>query len=224
MEVVGQRAADGGGALLHRLKALLQASLGLVVRAHPPVAVGAGRLERQRAVGGDVDRHRMADVDEARVGMQEADVGALASLGAVSQRIVDFLAVQQRAQHAQVFAEGAGLDRVLAHDTHRGVAGADAQEGAAGRQLVDGGDRMRGDRRQPHAGHRHAGAEPDARSVGRRQRQHGVGIGIEHLQIGRPGGVVAHRLEIDEQPPVRYARDDRDSEFHGVLPGNDRFS
>jgi len=74
--------------------------------------------------------------------------------------------------------------RILAHDAHRGVAGADAEEHPAGRQLVDGGDRMAvtGASRTPH---RHAGAEPDARGVGRRQRQHRVGVGIEHLRIGR---------------------------------------
>ena len=74
----------------------------------------------------------MLDVDEAFLGVQEADVG----LATVAQRVVDLLAVQQGAQHAQVFAELARLHRVLAHDAHGGVARADAEEGAPGASLL----------------------------------------------------------------------------------------
>jgi hypothetical protein len=153
----------------------------------------------------------MGDIDEAPVGMQEADVALLAA-----QLVVDFLAVKQGAQHAQVLAELASLHRVLAHDTHRCVAGADAKEDAARRLLVDGGDRMRRHRRQPHAGHGDTSAQPNARGVGRRQGQHGIGVGIEHLRIGGPGRVVAHRLEVDEQFPVRDTGNDSHTELHGL--------
>ncbi|CAN5727786.1 hypothetical protein BH10PSE6_BH10PSE6_41620 [soil metagenome] len=212
VEVVGEGAAHGIGALAHGLEALLQPCARLVVRADAAVAVGARAPERQRAVGGDIDRYRMLDIDKAPVGMQEADLLPLAV-----QLVLDLLAVQEGTQHTQILAEGARLHRVLAHHAHRGVAGADAEEGAAGRELVNGGDRVRRDRGESHRRHGDAGAEPDARGVGRRERQHRIGVRVEHLRIGRPGAVVAHRLEVDEELPVRDARNDGDTEFHGDL-------
>ena len=137
---------------------------------------------------------------------------------AVAQRVVDLLAVQQGAQHAQVLAELARLHRVLAHDAHGGVAGADAEEGAAGRELVDGGDRMGGDRRQPDA------ARPTRRCRGGCARCWPPPAPASRRRRNRasanrpPRRVVAHRLEVDEQLPVRHARDDGDSELHGPSP------
>jgi hypothetical protein len=139
----------------------------------------------------------------------------IAVLITVEECVVDFLAMEQRAQHTQILAERLGLDRVLAHDPHGGVARADAEKNPAGRELVDRGDGMRRHRREPNASHRDTRSQPNARGIGSRQRKRRVGVGIEHLGVGRPGTVVAHRLQIDEQRPVADARRDRDTEFHG---------
>ena len=85
-----------------------------------------------------MDRHRRREAEEAHIPVLEPDRARRAVMAEF-----DFLAMQQAAHHAQILPEGRRLHRLQAHDAHGGVAGADAEEGAAGRQAVDGRDGMR---------------------------------------------------------------------------------
>jgi hypothetical protein len=119
------------------------------------IAVRAGGRERQRSVRRDVDRHRLRDVEEPHVLVQEADRPRHAI-----QRVLHLFAMQQRTHDAQVFGEYLRLHRVHPHHAHGGVACAYTEENAAWCDLVDGRDRMRGDRRSARTDDRDTGAEP----------------------------------------------------------------
>ena len=61
-------------------------------------------------------------------------------------------------------------------------------------------------------------AEPDARGVVRRQRQHGITIGPDHLRIRHPAVVVAELLRVLQQLPVVDLGCDHCAELHvGLL-------
>src|SRR5271156_852903 len=104
--------------------------LGTAGHRDPAVAEFAGRAQRLRPVGRDVDRDGLIEVDEVTVAMEKLYLARLAGVS-----VVDLLAVEQRAHHAQIFAELTRRHRVLPHHTHRGMAGADTQKDAAGRKL-----------------------------------------------------------------------------------------
>jgi hypothetical protein len=177
----GQAAADRGAPLLHRLQALLQPRARLVVRADASVAVGTAtsapadrRLRRRSAPAWPTSM-------KPRSAMEEADRLALAV-----RVVLDLLAVQQRAQHSQVLAEGASLHRILPitrmavwpvpmpRNTRPGASWLiEAIECA-----VTGASRVGATATPVPSRMREvlAGGE----------RQHGVGVRIEHLRIGLP--------------------------------------
>src|SRR5579863_7301401 len=98
----------------------------------PSVAIRARGLACLGAVGGDIDRDVIVEIDEVAVTMQELYLAGLAAIG-----VVDRLAVQEFARHAQIFSEILDPDRILPHHAHRRVAGADSQERSPRGDLVD---------------------------------------------------------------------------------------
>ena len=151
---------------------------------HGAVAMLAGQRQGARAEAGDVEGNFVREVDEALVRHDVANGdGGLAVQG--------FLAAQQRLQFAEVgVVVGDALRRAAQHP-HGRIAGADAAEGAARRQRIDGGDGGGGHRCRPGAGHRHPGAQANARSAHRRQGQRGVAVRPQHLAVRQPSVAVA---------------------------------
>ena len=214
VEVLRQRAARLLRPGLHPVEIARHDAQGLRARADAPVAELARDLERPRPVGRDMDRHRRLEADEAHLPVLEPDRPRHAVMGEL-----DLLAVEEPAHDAEIVPEGGGFHRLVSHDAHGGVARADAEKGAAGREAVDGGDRMRGHRGEPRARYRHAGAEADARGVGGRQRQHGVAVRPDHLAVRRPAGIVAELLgELQRLPLVDLGVDHRAELHGGFLP------
>ena len=77
---------------------------------------------------------------------------------------------------------------------HRGVADAPAEQRAAGRQLVDGGDGGRGDGRVPVHRVGEQRAELDALGGLGRGGEHHVGVATAELRVGEPDHVPAQVL------------------------------
>src|SRR5512146_1049543 len=69
-------------------------------RGDPAVAEFAGGLARFGPVGGNVNRNRIVEVDEPAVAMKKLYLAR-----AAAKRVLDRLAMQQRAHHPQVLAE-----------------------------------------------------------------------------------------------------------------------
>jgi hypothetical protein len=122
-----------------------------------PVAQLAGQGLRLRAEARDVDRDRVIEIDEAVLPHLEAD-----RVRFPVQGVVDLLAAEQRPHRLHVLLERAEAHRLLAEGAHRGVAGAEADEAAAGGDPVDGGDAVGHHRREAQAGHVQPGAETHA--------------------------------------------------------------
>src|SRR5208282_6082826 len=76
----------------------------------PAVSECARRLTGLRPIGRDIDRNAVVQVDEVAVAMDELYLAGLAAIG-----VVDGVAVEQLAHHAQIFPELLGGHRVLAH-------------------------------------------------------------------------------------------------------------
>ena len=79
-----------------------------------------------------------------------------------------------------------------------GVAGAEADDAAAGRQAIDGGDAVGDHRGEPEAGHVHAGAEPHAARLLGGQGEHGPAVGPDHRAVGHPAVAVAEVLGVGD--------------------------
>jgi len=137
---------------------------------------------------------------------------------AAAKGVLNRLAMQQRAHNFQVLAELGDRHWVLPHHAHRGVPGADAQERAAGRDLVDARDGVRGDRRQTRASNRYPRTDLDPARIGRRQRERRVAVGPDHLRVRNPGSVEAQVLGVADELPLINVRVDTDSKFHHI-PG-----
>ena len=143
-------------------------------------AVGAAARHAQgaRAAGGDPDRHRPVVGQMRRPGRPD----------------VDPLAVQQRAHQERARLQLLDARRAEPRQPDRGVAHAPAEQGAAGRQLVD-----RRDGRRRHGGmpvHRVGQERPEGDALGRprgRRQQH-VGVAAAKLGIRLERGVPAQRL------------------------------
>jgi hypothetical protein len=133
-------------------------------------------------------------------------------------RVVDGLTREQRTHDAEIFAELLQRHRILAHHAHRGVAGADAEEDPARRELIDARDRMCGHGRDARAGDRDAGADVNALRVDRRERHRRVAVGPDHLRVGNPGHVVAELLGVTDELPLVDVGIEHDAEFHRCLP------
>ena len=108
--------------------------------------------------------------------MQELNLLTHTAVGVINR-----LAVEQCTHYAEVFAKFLNRHWVLAHHAHCGMASADAEKHSAGRNLIDGRDRMCGDRRDARAGNCDPGADLDAFCIGRDQRQGGVAVRPDHL-------------------------------------------
>src|SRR5713101_5950420 len=178
-------------------------------RRYPAVTVHPGGFARPGTIGRNIDRNRVFEVDEVAIAMEKSDLAGRASEG-----VIDRLAVEQRADHAQIFAELLEWHRMLPHHAHRGMPRPDPEKDAPRRDLVDRRDRMRGNRRDTSAGNRDAGANLDALGGLRRERQRGVAVGPDHLGVGYPGAVVTQLLCVTDQVPFIDMSVEADSEFH----------
>src|SRR5216684_2921520 len=178
-------------------------------RRDPAVTVHPGGFARLGAIGRNIDRNRVFEVDEVAIAMEESNLAGHATKG-----VIDRLAVEQRADHAQVLAELLERHRMLPHHTHRGVPRPDPEKDAPRRDLVDRRDRMRGNRRDTSAGNRDAGANLDALGGLRRERHRGVAVGPDHLRVGHPGAIVTQFLDVTNQVPFIDMSVEADSEFH----------
>ena len=112
-------------------------------------------------------------------------------MGDTVQRVLDLLAAEQGADHADIFGEGLNGGRPLPHGPHGRVASADPHKGAARRQAGRGGDTVGRHGRQTQAGHGDARADPDGLGLLGNQRQNGPGVGADHLAVGHPTEVIA---------------------------------
>ena len=184
-------------------------AVGIGERGDPSVADLARELERLGAVGRDVNRNRILEIDITVIGMEKAD-RALALALAVHH----FLAAQQLAAHLDILAHPFELDRRQAHRIASGKAGADTQHRAARREQVDGRDRMGGDRLDAVGGNRHAGAELDSLRMLGGEREAYVDVAVDHLRIVKPGVTEAVILGYHQVfPGIRTGRV-CDREFH----------
>ena len=137
--------------------------------------------------------------------------------GDAVERVVHRLATQQCREDAQILRERGDAHGALAHAAHRGIAGADAEEHAPGRQPVQRRHRRDLHRRDARAADRRAGTDAQALRFARRQRQHGVAVGEQHLAVGHPDRVVAKRLDMAEEADFIDVRHDAEAELHAVL-------
>ena len=176
-----------------------------------PVAQLAGQGLRLRAEGRDVDRDRVVEIDEAMLAHLEPD-----RVGLAVQRVVDLFAAEQGADGLHVRLERSEAHRLLAERAHRGVAGAEPDEAAAGREAVDGGDAVRRHRREPEPGHVHPGAEAHAPRLLGGQGQHRPAVRPDHLAVGDPAVRVAEVLGVGDVADLVDLGVD-DAEVHGYL-------
>ena len=150
----------------------------------------------------------MLDIDVFQIEVLKPD-----RVGRAVQRIIDFFAAQQRPHDPDIFGEGFDAHRRLTHGAHRRVAGAKADKGAARRQPVDRGDRVRRHRRQPQAADRQPGAEFDRARLLRRQGQNRPGVGTDQMAVGGPAIVVAKILGMGDETDLVDFRPG-DAKFH----------
>ena len=94
----------------------------------------------------------------------------------------------------------------------------DPQKHAAGRDAVDRGDGMGGDRRDARTGNRHARAEPDPRRILCGQGKRGVAVRPDHLRVGHPRRVESQVFDVFEDVPVVDFGMRGNAELHGVPP------
>ena len=170
---------------------------------HHPLGMQRRHGDHLGAAGRDLDRHlgaALGDPGDAAGGRRVVQV-QLRHRRRHLVRDVDLveahrLAAQVGLQLPQVALELRQPGRRAAEMGERRIAAADAQHGAAVRDAVDAGDRGR--RRRGMAGHRvgDAGAEPDPRRDGGRERQRDIGIAREVLRIDHQHAVPAGRLDL----------------------------
>src|SRR5712692_6891278 len=83
-------------------------------RRYPAVTVHPGGFARPGTIGRNIDRNRVFEVDEVAIAMEKSNLAGRASKG-----VIDRLAVEQRPDHAQIFAELFEWHRMLPHHAHR---------------------------------------------------------------------------------------------------------
>src|SRR5216684_1680550 len=173
---------------------------------YPAVTVHPDGFACPGTIGRNIDRNRVFEVDEVAIAMEESNLAGHAAEG-----VFDRLAVEQRADHAQIFAELLERHRMLPHHAHRGMPRPDPEKDAPRRDLVDRRDRMRGNRRDTSAGNRDAGANLDALGGLRRERHRGVAVGPDHLGVGF---TQARSVDVTNQVPFIDMSVEADSEFY----------
>ena len=179
----------------------------------PAVADLSDDLHRAGAVGGDVDGDEVVEVEELGVlAVDEADPALLAGDVVGVEHV---LAVEQSAHLLGVLAVAGDRVGGQAHGVASGVAGADAEDDASGRQLVERGDGGGGDRGDAVGGDGDQGAELDRRGVVRGEGHGRVDVGVDELGVVEPGVGEAGGLgALDFLPGVDPAGDS-DSVVHG---------
>jgi hypothetical protein len=70
-------------------------------------------------------------------------------------------------------------------------------------------------RRDARAADRGAGSDAQARRLPSGEREHGVAVGIQHLAVGDPDGVVAERFGVTEKADLVDVGHHGEAEFHG---------
>jgi len=90
----------------------------------------------------------------------------------------------------------------------------DAQKHPARRQSIDRRHRRGLHRGDPRAANR--GARPDAQParLPRRQRQHGIAVGKQHLAVGHPDGGISECLDVTEKADFGHVGHQVKAEFH----------
>ena len=208
---IAHRVAGLAPGLAHRLD-FLDAVFHLADEVDPSRLELGRERTRARSEGREVERDRILGIEERQLGIEEADL-ALLSL----HLEVDRLAAQQAVDLRDVGLHVLDLDRAESHGAPGGEAGADAEVDAAGRQRVERGQRIGGDRRDAIGRHQHAGAEADAARVDRRRAHGDEAIGTQHLGVVEPGMREAQFLGALRQLPGIRRRRQGDAEIHGLL-------
>ena len=168
---------------------------------------------------GHVQRDGLLDIDELVVLHQKLD-----RMGLTLPGEVNLLAAQQAAQHPQIVGELLEFHRLVAHQPGGRVAGADAQEGPARSQLVDGGDAVGRDRRQAGAGNRHPGSDLHATGLLGGQGQNRITVRPDHLTVGYPGVRVAQVLGVGDIADLVDLRGSTNPKIHPAAPQSHRAS
>ena len=178
-----------------------------------PVAVATGELLRAAVEARYVDGDPRLDLHEPEIEHVEADGPALAA----RIRVVHLLAVEEPAQHPHVLLELAVADGALAHQTLRGVAGADPEKHPPRCEAVDGGDAVGGDRGGAGARDADPAPDPDRSGLAGGEGHVGIAVGPDHLAVRDPQVGIAEVLGLGRETDVVDLRDGADAEVH-VLP------
>ncbi len=182
-------------------------------RIDPASAELGDERPRARRRGGEPQRDRIPDIDQAELGIEQAQQAPLAlDLGR------DGCAAQQRRDDADIFLEIPQPDRVQPHCPPPGEAGADAEIDPSGGELVQRSQRIGGHRSDAVRRDQHAGAEPDSAGLQRGGRHRDERIGAQHLRVVEPGAGKAQFLGAPHDPPGFGVGRDRDRELHGLSP------
>src|SRR5262249_18801137 len=217
-----QVAAGPPGFLADPLHAL-RVALGVNDVRDPPVALTGGPHERRVGAPADPDRrawllHRLGvDADLLEIGEPAVERGRRVAPECADN--VDRLG-DARASLAVRYAAELELLRVLAAD-------ADAEDQAAAGQHIEGGGRLRRDRRRAQRQERDRGAELDAvgdADVGRQEGEGFVDRIVKRDVIAGPDGLVAPRLEALHEAEVLGGRAQRRRRGRGAAAdrGDDR--
>jgi hypothetical protein len=162
---------------------------------------------------GDVERDRVAGVDQTQLRIEQADQAALPlDLG------FDRIAAQQCLDDADIFFHVLEPHRAEPHRAPPGEPGADAEIDPPRRQLVERGKSVGGDRGEPVRRDQDAGREADAGGLHRRRRHRHERVGGEHLRVVEPGAVKAQFLGATHDPPAIRVGGQGDREAHLFLP------
>ena len=171
-------------------------TLDIAGRVDPAGAEPGRQRPRSRTGGGEVERDRIARVDQAEIGVEQADQAVLAfDLG------FDGLFAQQCRDDPGIFFQLRQPDRAEPHRPPPGKAGADAEIDPSGRQLVERGKRVGRHRGDAVGRDQDPGAEPDMAGLDRRHGHRDKRVGAQHLGVVEPGAAEPQLLGAPHQPP-----------------------
>ena len=134
--------------------------------------------------------------------------------GGVTKRVVNLFSAQEGAHNPQILTEGFDAHGLHPHDAHGGMAGAEAEEDATRRNLVNRGNGMGRDRSNAAAGNRDSAANMNPRGVMRGQSQGGIAVRPDHLGVRDPGAVIAQVLGVFHQLPIIDAGGEDNTKLH----------
>ena len=132
----------------------------------------------------------------------------------VAKGVVNLFPAQKRPHNAQVLAEGLDAHGLHAHDAHGRMPGAEAEEDATRRNLIDRGNGMGRNRSDAAAGNRDSAANMNPRGMLRGQRQGGIAVRPDHLGVRDPGPIIAQVLGVFHQLPVIDAGGKDNAKLH----------